>query len=129
MTNLWRCSVNNAKEITCILCPRGCTIVLSADGSYSGARCKRGTAWAEQERTCAMRTLCTSVAVVGGQEPLVSVRTDREIPLAQIPAVMQVIKHLNVQAPVCIGDEVALNPADTLCRIIATRCIEAHTLK
>jgi CxxC motif-containing protein len=76
-----------------------------------------------------MRTLCTSVAVIGGQEPLVSVRTDREIPLAQIPAVMQVIKHLNVQAPVCIGDEVALNPADTLCRIIATRNIEAHTLK
>jgi CxxC motif-containing protein len=76
-----------------------------------------------------MRTLCSSVAVIGGKEPLVSVRTDREIPLAQIPAVMQVIKHMRIQAPVSTGDEVARNPAETLCRIVATRSIEAHTMK
>jgi CxxC motif-containing protein len=112
-------------ELTCILCPRGCGITILEDGSSSGACCKRGESWVRQELDCPLRTVTTSIRVIDGREPLVSVRTDREIPLQHIKAIVHELHQLQVHAPVTIGETILENPISTECRIIATRTVEA----
>jgi len=117
--------VKNNSELTCILCPRGCTITILEDGTSSGAFCTRGGKWARQELACPLRTLTTSIRVVGGTDPLVSVRTDREVPLQQLHMIIQELHQLQVRAPITIGETIVENPAGTTCRIIATRTVDA----
>lgn len=112
-------------ELTCILCPRGCAITISEHGALSGALCKRGEKWALQEQTCPHRTLTTSIQVMHGREPLVSVRTDREVPLQEIKSILEVLHRFQAHAPVTIGEVVIENPAGTECRVIATRTVDA----
>ncbi|PKL13204.1 MAG: hypothetical protein CVV52_06980 [Spirochaetae bacterium HGW-Spirochaetae-8] len=72
-----------------------------------------------------MRTVTTSIRVIDGREPLVSVRTDREVPLQHIKAIVHELHQLQVHAPVTIGETIVENPTSTECRIIATRTVEA----
>jgi CxxC motif-containing protein len=85
----------------------------------------RGEKWARQELECPLRTLTTSVTVIGGTDPLVSVRTDREIPLNSIDAIMVVVHQVKIPAPITIGDVILENPGGTVCRMIATRTVDA----
>ena len=51
-------------ELTCIVCPRGCTLrIEERDGRFTvtGNACKRGEQFATAEMTCPTRTLCTTV--------------------------------------------------------------------
>jgi len=121
-------------SLTCIVCPRGCTITarFAADEagtvqihSLEGAACRRGEAWARQEIICPLRILCSSVRVIGGRDPLASVKTDRPIPLGNFPDVMKVIQRAAVEAPVHIGDAVITDPAGTACTILVTRPVSA----
>ena len=50
--------------------------------SVTGNSCPRGDKFAHQELTCPMRVLTTTVAVSGGDEALLPVRTAEAIPLA-----------------------------------------------
>ena len=72
------------KELTCIVCPIGCRLHVTLNGDtidrISGNRCKRGTAYAREECTAPKRVLTTTVPVVGGVCPLVSVKTERAVP-------------------------------------------------
>ncbi len=121
--------------MTCILCPRGCTINLTYDpgsmdiSDISGAGCRKGLPWARQELLAPVRTLCTSILVDNGEDPLVSVKSDREIPLEKIPEVMNEIAKTRVSAPVGMGDVILEYPAGTDCRIIATRRTEIKQMR
>lgn len=117
--------MKSKSELTCILCPRGCAIITFEDGAVSGASCTRGEKWARQELACPLRTLTTSIRVIGGRDPLVSVRSDREVPLQQVKIIIREIHQLQVQAPITIGEMLVENPAGTACRIIATRTVDA----
>jgi len=68
--------------LTCTLCPNGCHLRYEEDGSVSGAKCKRGVAYALQERTAPMRTLTFTLRTESGT--LVPVRTDRPIPRSSL---------------------------------------------
>ena len=68
--------------LTCILCPNGCHLRYEADGSVSGATCKRGEAYALQERSTPMRTLTFTLRTEAGT--LVPVRTEQPIPRSSL---------------------------------------------
>ena len=70
-------------DMVCIVCPNGCRLqVDKTDGGVTvqGARCKRGENFAISELTCPMRSVTSSVRTTVDGYPVVSVRTDGEIP-------------------------------------------------
>ncbi|MEA3238776.1 MAG: DUF1667 domain-containing protein [Candidatus Bipolaricaulota bacterium] len=113
------------KKLICVSCPIGCEIrVKMVDGvvtSISGNRCPRGEAYARQEAIDPMRVLPTSVRLVGGDRPLVSVKTDQPVPKRLIGQIMNHIRTLSVNAPVEIGQVLTENILGTEANLIATR--------
>ncbi|RCW50582.1 MULTISPECIES: DUF1667 domain-containing protein [unclassified Halanaerobium] len=113
------------KDISCILCPNGCNIkVKYLDDEIieiEGALCPKGNDYAKQEIKNPMRTLTSSVMVEGGDTSLVSVKTDKPVPLEKVMDIMNVIDDLRVNAPVSVGDIILDSPAGLDCSIVATR--------
>ena len=115
------------KEITCIICPVGCKILIRTDGKkfelVRGNKCKRGVEYVRSEALDPRRTLTSSILVENGEWPLVSVKTSKPIPKDKISNVLDVIKKTKVKAPITIGQKLILNVADTGVDIVATKTI------
>ena len=112
------------KEIMCVLCPNSCHLKIEYDEntkeitSLTGGTCKRAHGFALQEITNPMRTLTFSVLVNGGALPLVSTRSEEQIPLTDISKYAAILEELRLSAPVTSGDVVY---QDDICKIIATK--------
>ena len=117
----------NEREITCIICPIGCKILIKTDGKkfelLEGNRCKQGIEYARSEALNPQRNLCSSVLVENGDWPLVSVKTTKPVPKNQIFNVLNVIKNVKVRAPIKSGQIIVNNVADTDIDIVATKTI------
>ena len=115
------------QKLVCISCPVGCELEVEVEAgrviSVAGNRCPRGEAYAREEVTDPKRVLPTSVKVMGGELPLVSVRTDRPIPKRLIPRAMEVIRGLAVPAPVGLGQVLVRDLVGTGANLIATRAV------
>lgn len=112
-------------ELTCISCPLGCPLKVETDDrgqvlQVTGNTCKRGEIYGKKEVTAPTRMVSSTVQLLGGEAPVVSVRTKRDIPKDKIFPVMEEIRRVKVQAPVKIGDVVLENAAGTGVEIIAT---------
>lgn len=116
------------REFTCIICPNSCDITVELKDSdicsVTGADCKRGVAYVEQELTAPMRTISTCVAVKNGTAPLTSVRLDRAIPKERIFSVMNEIKKVELEAPVRIGDYVIKDVLGLGSNVIVTKNVD-----
>jgi CxxC motif-containing protein len=115
-------------EFICVVCPNGCAINASFERAPAprliasdGWRCKRGEEWIRQEIESPMRTIATSVLVKDGDCICASVRTRNAIPLAKVREVMDYLRGVVLEAPLCIGDVAAVNPGDSGSDIIVTR--------
>ena len=75
-------------------------------------------------KLCPMRVLTTTVAVSGGDETLLPVRTAEAIPLALHAQAMDLIRGLVVNAPIRMGDVVLENLLDTNINLIASMDID-----
>lgn len=121
-------------QFSCTTCPSECLLTVEVkrdvDGavvearSVTGNNCPRGDKFAHQELTCPMRVLTTTVAVSGGDEKLLPVRTAEAIPLALHGHAMELIRGLVVEAPVRMGDVVLENLLDTNIDLIASMDID-----
>jgi len=115
------------KEYTCIICPNGCEISAEIESgeilSLSGAKCKRGQAYVEQELKAPQRGLATSMLILGGTLPLASVRLSSPIPKERIFDVMDAIKEIHLEAPVLIGQVVIENVLGLQSNVIVTKNI------
>lgn len=115
------------RELICIGCPMGCMMTVTMeDGqvtAVAGNTCKRGDDYARKEVTNPTRIVTSSVCVIGGILPVVSVKTKEDIPKGKIPEVMKALKAVTVKAPVNIGDVMLENAAGTGVDIIATKQI------
>jgi CxxC motif-containing protein len=115
------------KKLVCISCPVGCEITAQIENgkvnSIEGNRCPRGEAYARQEAVEPVRVVATSVKVVGGERPLISVRTDRPVPRRLIPEIMATMRGLVVEAPVEIGQVLEEDLAGAGARLVATRAV------
>ena len=121
-------------QFNCTICPSECLLTVEverdADGavvevhSVPGNSCPRGDKFAHQELTCPMRVLTTTVAVSGGDEALLPVRTAEAIPLALHAQAMDLIRGLVVKAPVRMGDVVLEDLLNTGIDLIASMDID-----
>ncbi len=117
------------RELVCIGCPKGCVIIVEMQEkeilSLTGYTCKKGREYARKEVTHPMRSVTSTVCVRGGRDPLVSVKTDGEIPKEKIFACMEEIRKLVVKAPVQKGDVLIFNIAGTGVPLKATSDVQA----
>lgn len=121
-------------QFNCTTCPSECLLTVEverdADGavvevrSVTGNSCPRGDKFAHQELTCPMRVLTTTVAVSGGDEALLPVRTAEAIPLALHAQAMNFIRGLVVNAPIRIGDVVLEDLLGTSIDLVASMDID-----
>lgn len=113
------------RELICIGCPMGCMMTVTLkEGqvtSVAGNTCKRGDTYARKEVTNPTRIVTSSVPVMDGVLPVVSVKTREDIPKGKIQDVMRALQQVTVQAPVRIGDVILKDVAGTGVDLIATR--------
>lgn len=117
-------------QFNCTTCPSECLLTVEIERdvngnvarvrSVTGNSCPRGDKFAHQELTCPMRVLTTTVAVSGGDEALLPVRTAEAIPLALHAQAMALIRGLVVNAPIRMGDVVLPNLLDTNINLVAS---------
>ena len=116
------------KEIICISCPKGCRITVQNRGeeiiSITGNDCPKGIKYAEGEFINPLRILPTTVKVIGGELPLVSVKTEKAIPKKLLLEAMAEIAKIEVNAPVKIGQVIKDDLMGTGVSLIATRNIK-----
>lgn len=121
-------------QFNCTTCPSECLLTVEverdADGavvevrSVTGNSCPRGDKFAHQELICPMCVLTTTIAVSGGDEALLPVRTAEAIPLALHAQAMNFIRGLVVNAPIRIGDVVLEDLLGTSIDLVASMDID-----
>ena len=119
-----------SRELICIGCPLGCPLTVEMKGtevvSVTGNTCPNGDRYARKEVTDPRRTVTSTVRVLGGILPVVSVKTAQDIPKNKIFDCMQELATIRVKAPVQEGDVIVSNIADTGIPVIATKEIPAE---
>ena len=121
-------------QFNCTTCPSECLLNVEVERgadanvievrSVTGNNCPRGDTFAHQELSCPMRVLTTTVAVSGGDEALLPVRTAEAIPLELHAQAMGLIRGLVVDAPSRMGDVVLENLLNTNIDLIASMDID-----
>ena len=111
------------KELTCIVCPRGCRLQIDDDMNVTGNFCPRGKIYAVNELTHPVRIITSSVRVTNREDLLVSVKTSDAIPKEKIFEAMEEINKTIVHAPIKIGDIVIKNILGLDVNIVATKDI------
>ena len=109
---------NTVQEMTCIVCPNGCRLqVMEKDGKIevTGATCKKGVAFAENELKNPTRSIASTVKTIC---PYVSVKTDGELPKEQIMQAMEKINAVILKKRLPIGGVVLKNVCGV--KIVAT---------
>ena len=113
------------QELICIGCPMGCQLTAEVENgavtSVTGNTCPRGDAYARRECVAPVRTVTGTVAIEGAAAPVLPVRTDGEVPKAQVFAVAEALRTATAHAPVAIGDVVLPNVCGTGVNVVATR--------
>lgn len=112
------------KELTCIVCPRGCRLSIDDQMNVTGNSCPRGKQYAISELTNPVRTITSSVRVTNREDLLVSVKTSGPIPKGKIFEVMAEINKIGVTAPTRIGTVVKENILGLGVDIIITKNID-----
>lgn len=114
------------KELTCIVCPRGCPLKIDDENGeirVSGNFCKRGEKFAVDEMTCPKRTICTTVKTVFPEVPVLPVRVSTDIPKDTIFAVMKEINSFVLERRVDRGEVIIADVLDTGADVIATSAV------
>lgn len=112
------------RELTCINCPMGCSLIATIDGdkiTITGNTCIRGEQYGKAEVTNPTRIVTSTIKVDNNQR--VSCKTEKAIPKDKIFEVMEEIKKTRAKAPVLIGDVLIENVANTGINVVATKNI------
>lgn len=122
------------RNLTCIVCPIGCSLTVEdnpaqshadADPIVTGNRCARGLAYAQEEIRSPKRTVTATCSVCGGNPGLkrLPVKTSAPCPKEKIPALLRDIYGIKIKLPVSRGDTVLSNWMGLGIDIIATRTV------
>ncbi len=113
------------RTLTCILCPRGCTLSVTVDGDnvyVTGNACPRGHYYGEEEVIAPKRTVTSIVRVSNRVDTMVSVKTEKPVAKSDIFTVMEMIRNATVSAPVKVGDVILTDVCGS--NVIATKNID-----
>lgn len=114
-------------EMVCIVCPNGCRLEVEKSGgvvTVNGAKCKRGENFAQTELTCPTRSVTSSVRTTVCDYPVVSVRTDGEIPKDKIFELINVLGKFTLDKRVPIGTILIKNVCGTEVNVVTTTDME-----
>lgn len=104
------------KKITCIICPRGCSMQANIQGdtvTVTGNTCPKGEEYAINECLHPVRTVTATVRVANRTDTMVSVKTQAPVPKERMMEVMTVLRQTTVNAPLKIGDVVLADVCGT----------------
>jgi CxxC motif-containing protein len=109
------------KEYTCIVCPNGCSLHYDeTTNTCSGNRCPRGAKYAESEFHNPVRSVTSTVRTSVPGYPVISVRTNREIPKTMVMQLMLELSKVTVSEYLPINSIVVKNVLNTGADIITT---------
>lgn len=112
------------KEIVCIVCPNSCKLSIDEQSLVvTGAKCKRGEAFAKAELTLPMRTVTTTVKTAFAAMPVLPVKTNGEVPKARMRELLSVVRGVVVTERLSLGDVVMANVLGTGVDLVATASI------
>lgn len=100
------------RQMTCIICPRGCALEAQIQGeqvTVTGNACPRGAEYAVNECLHPVRTVTTTVRVTNREDTMVSVKTQTPVAKENMARVVALLRKLTVEAPVSVGQIVAEN--------------------
>ena len=113
------------KKITCIECPKGCTLSLDIENcrvvKVSGNECPKGEKYAIAEVESPLRVLTSSILTEGLDLKMAPVRTDRAIPKSKMLDAVDAIKKIRIKKRVRQGEVIAENFLGLGVNLIATR--------
>ena len=113
------------KKFICIQCPRGCHLEVDTETlEVKGNSCPRGEAYGKAEVSHPLRTITSTVKIVGGDISRCSVRTNKPIPKEKMFDVMKELDKVELMAPVNVGDVVIGNVLGLGADIIVTKKID-----
>lgn len=99
------------KIITCIQCPKGCTLSVDIENcrvvKVTGNECPKGEKYAISEIENPMRILTSAILTEGLSLKMAPVRTDGPIPKSHIMHAMDEIKKLRLKSPAVAGEVLA----------------------
>lgn len=113
-------------NITCIVCPMGCPLVVTKveDGyKVEGNTCKRGEKYGVEELTNPKRVITTTVKLKGSYLNLLPVKTADSIPKGMMFEVMEVLDKIEVDSPINVGEIIVENILDTGVNIVSAKCV------
>lgn len=116
-------SSSNERDMTCIQCPKGCSLHARSRGNaveVKGNQCPKGRDYALREITNPSRTLTTTVATIFNDCPRVPVRTGADIPLAVVFEAMAAINGVHADRRLRPGDVLIPDLLGTGVPVIAT---------
>ena len=114
------------REITCIVCPKGCQMLVSnIDGQYivEGNSCIRGAKYGVDEVTSPKRMITSTVRLEGAYLNMLPVKTSVSVPKDLVFEIMNILSTNKITAPVKVGDIIVKNILDTGVDIVSTKTI------
>lgn len=122
------------QKLICIACPMGCRVTIMNDDisplgyKVEGNTCKRGESYAIKEITAPSRTLTSTVKIKGAKLCRLPVVTKGEIPKGKMFEAMELLNHIELTAPVKLGDVVIADLVGSGAELVATRSMGAVEL-
>ena len=110
-------------KLICIGCPNGCELDVRKENDeiiVTGNKCPRGIEFAKTELTHPTRSITSSVKTTFKDIPVLSVRTNGEIPKEKIFDVMNEINKVVLDKHIKVGDVIIGNVLDLGVDVIAT---------
>lgn len=111
------------KEYICIVCPKGCHIVVDGE-NISGYTCLRGLNYVKQESIDPRRILTTTVKVNDKNIRVCPVKSSDTLPKDKLFASMEEINKISVNLPIKLHQVVIKNILNTGVDIITTKEIK-----
>ena len=127
------------REITCIVCPVGCSLAVddaahtAADSalSVSGNQCPRGAVYAQEEIRSPKRVVTATCAIAGDSYAVprsavphrVPVKTSAPCPKEKISDLLADIYGIRVALPVHVGGVILANWKGSGIDVVATRSV------
>ena len=116
-------------DLVCINCPLSCSIELTEENGevleISGADCKVGVKYAEEEFRNPRRMVSTTVKVRGGVLPLLPVASASPIPKSMVRDAVEALAGIVLEAPVADGQLVYRDILGTGVDIVSSRRLDA----
>ena len=112
------------RELTCILCPRGCALTAEITGNTvvtTGNACQNGANYAQNEILHPVRTVTATVRVANRKDTMVSVKTVQPVAKDSMMTVMEALRSITVNAPVRMGDALPISVGGS--KIVITKTI------